>query len=483
MNGAIRACAALLPWLTLPFSLAGCRGPTAPPALVVVVSLDTLRADHVGAVRDGASLTPALDRLAAEGIRFRRARANANETRPSHAVLFTGRPASTLAPLDAFRLPAGTPTLAHALGAHGWQTAAFVAGGHMTRGAGLEQGFDLWNDTAEWGSLARTGDAALGWLDAQRDPARPAFLFVHGYDAHERYLKPSPFGYAFADRDSPARVARAGRVPGGTAGITGGLLTFEEGLLERETRIRPRLDTAHLALAPSLAPLRLTDADRAHLHGLYDGAVAWADAQLGRLVAGLDARGLLDTATVIVLSDHGEALGEAGFAHHRFELDETVLDVPLIVRLPGAEGAGGVVDDLVDLSDLAPTLLARAGIPPLAGADGHDLGPALAGTGRVGRAFSIAEGSVRQLAIADEDGALVLSGLSSSNPRLPSVARALPLDAPAWTRTGRARGDAEAAALREALASWREAHPPAAAPTEDAVVRGTRGAGYWSAGP
>jgi hypothetical protein len=200
-------------------------------------------------------------------------------------------------------------------------------------------------------------------------------------------------------------------------------------------------------------------------------------------VAGLDERGLLDAATVIVLSDHGEALGEAGFVHHRFELDDPVLDVPLIVRLPGAEGAGRVVDDLVDLSDLAPTLLARAGIPPLAGADGHDLGPAIAGTGRVGRAVSVAEGSVRQLAIAGEDGALVLSGLSPSNPRFAAVARALPLDAPAWTRTGSARGDVEAAALREALAAWREAHPPAAAPTEDAVVRGTRGAGYWSAGP
>jgi arylsulfatase A-like enzyme len=464
-------------------TLAGCHDATDPAPLVVMVSLDTLRADRVGALRDGTPLTPSLDRLATEGIRFVHARANANETRPSHAVLFTGRPASTLAPLDTFRLPPGTPTLAGALASHGWQTAAFVAGGHLARGAGLEQGFDSWNDTAEWGSLAQTGDAALGWLDRARDADRPAFLFVHGYDAHERYLKPSPFGYAFTDRDDPSRAARAGRMPGATAGIVGGLLTFEEGLLERETRIRPRLDATHLAAAPSLAALRWTDADRAHLSGLYDGGVAWADAQLGRFLAGLDARGLLDDATVIVLSDHGEALGEAGFVHHRFELDDAVLDVPLVVRLPGGAGAGRVVDDLVDLSDVTPTVLARAGIAPLAGADGHDLGPALAGTGPVGRTTSVAEGGVRQIAIASSTGALVLSGLSATNPRLPAVARALPLDAPAWTRTGSAREADTADTLRQTLVAWRETHPAAAPPPEASVVRGTRAAGYWSTAP
>ena len=479
-------------------TLAACDGGVATPGtgglpdasaapLVVLVSIDTLRDDHVGRVvgegARAASLTPNLDRLAREGVRFTHAYATANETRLSHASVFTGRYPSELSALDAFTLPREVPTLPEALGAYGWQSAAFVAGGHLAGRYGIGRGFGTWKDDADWGSLQATVPDALAWLDT-RDAARPTLLFVHGYDPHERALKPTPFGYAFADRDDGGRAAVAGRMHTGTAGIVDGVLTFEEGLLELTARTRPRFDATGLHADPELAPMALTAGDRAHLAGLYAGGVAWADAQFGRLMAGLDARGLLANATVVVFSDHGEGLGEQGVYHHRFHLSEETLHVPLLVRPPGGTPAGRTVEDVVDLTDLLPTVLGWAGATVPAGARGHDLGPAIDGSGRVGRAHAHAEGALRSVSVASATGRLTLGGLSVDNPALVGLARTLPLDAPAWTPTGdAARAEGGAETLRAALLTWREGLPRAAAAPTRAVVEGTRAGGYWSSSP
>lgn len=479
---------------TLLLSLLACSGASGPASdaapLVVIVSIDTLRDDFVGRkVGEGAraaSLTPNLDRFAQEGVRFTNAFATANETKLSHASLFTGRYPSELSTLDAFQVPKDVPTMAETLGVYGWQAAGFVAGGHLAGRFGVGRGFSPWKDDADWGSLADTVPDALAWLDGGpkgRDASKPALLFVHGYDPHERYLKPTPFGYAIADRDDPGRAAAAGRLPTGTAGIVDGLLTFEEGLLELTARTQPRFDAGHLHEDPALAPLALTEGDRAHLEGLYAGGVAWADAQFGRLMAGLDSRGLLDTATIVVLSDHGEGLGEDGVYHHRFHLTDATLHVPLLVRRPGGDGGGRTVDDLVDLTDLMPTVLAWAGAKAPAGVGGHDLAAALSGSGPVGRTHARAEGALRAVSTRSATGRLTLMGLSTDNPRLLDVAALLPLDAPAWTEEGDAAQWEAARALKDDLLTWRKALPAAPLPASPAVVEGTRSGGYWSTSP
>jgi hypothetical protein len=183
----------------------------------------------------------------------------------------------------------------------------------------------------------------------------------------------------------------------------------------------------------------------------------------------------------VVFSDHGEGLGEQGVYHHRFHLSEETLHVPLLVR-PAGGGPGRTVEDLVDLTDLLPTVLGWAGATVPAGARGHDLAPAIAGTGPVGRAHAHAEGALRSVSIASATGRLTLGGLSVDNPALPSLASTLPLDAPAWTATGDADGPASDA-LRSALVDWRKGLPRAPVAPTRAVVEGTRAGGYWSSSP
>ena len=175
------------------------RDPAAPPSSarpsVVVVSLDTLRADRLGCYGDERGLTPNLDRFAAEALLFENAFSQSNNTVQSHASLFTSRYPSELCRLGpAYRLGAGSPpTLAEVLSAYGYQAGAFVAGGHLDPSFGLDAGFQEYAAPAQWGSLYHTWPLALKWLD-RVDPARPTFLFLHGYDTHARYVKPTPFG-------------------------------------------------------------------------------------------------------------------------------------------------------------------------------------------------------------------------------------------------------------------------------------------------
>ncbi len=451
------------------FALAlACASP--PPALVVVVSLDTLRADRCGPWGGPPGLTPNLDRLATEGVVFTHAYATSNETRFSHASIFTGRWASELQPLDdGFHLPPGTPTLATILRAQGWRTAAFVAGGHVAREYGFDQGFEVFEDRWDYGSLMDTGRAAAAWLAAE-DPTQPTLLFVHGYDVHPRYLKPTPFGYSRADVDHPGRARLAGRLPDGTAGIVADRLTLEQGTLELMTRGRRRFDDAAVRADPALAALALTDADVAHVRGLYDGAVGWVDAALGRFLADLDAQRRLDGALVVVLSDHGEALGERGVYHHRFALDDSTTHVPLIVRFPDGARGGTAVDAAVDLTAIVPTVLAHAGLGPPAGALGPDL--AAWARGEVpATALAYAEGAERLLGVTDGPRRLVAEGLSPDNPWLVEGLRGLPADAPLY------RGDP---ALREALVAWRARLPRASGAPAPAAVETSRRAGYWS---
>ncbi len=401
----------------------------APPqrAGILVVSLDTLRADRLGAWGSTAGLTPNLDRFAAESVVFDRAFAQSNETLYSHAALFTSRYPDRLDAMDGtFRVPASTPTLADAFTGAGWATAGFVAGGHLSRSFGLDRGFAQWDDTSSWGSLRETSALALHWLDTRQGEA-PFFLFVHAYDTHDRYLRPSPFGYAFADPGDQGLGARLGRTVGGASSVLGGAWTERPDTPEL-LAASPRFDHGRAVreLDPTAAPL--SEADVLHLAALYDGAVAWEDACFGRFMAGLDARGLLDRITIVVLSDHGEELGEGGVFAHRATLDDAVTRVPLMVRLPGGAHGGRRLTGLVELVDVAPTLLDLAGVDAALYGDGQSLVRGIEGGEEVARSTAVSVGALRLLSVRGPTARLTAEGLSVDNPHLDALLAVAPLD-------------------------------------------------------
>jgi arylsulfatase A-like enzyme/Tfp pilus assembly protein PilF len=321
----------------LAFCVAGCTrsapSATRAPRNVLLITIDTLRADHVGAYGWTRARTPTLDRLAREGVAFDRAYAAAPITLPSHASILTGRyPPGHGSRDNGMRVSDAVPTLATELRARGFSTAAFVAAFPLDHQFGLDRGFDVYGDRlghepdgrpANERPASQVIDDAIAWLhlhaarlppDRPAPPARPFFLWVHLFEPH------APYGRA----------------------DTG----------------RPVVDR-------------------------YDEEVATADRETGRLLAALGPAA--DETLIVVAGDHGEAFGEHGeFAHSIFVYD-TTLRVPLIVCCPAAssgrgETARGVrVADPVSLVDVAPTVMRALG-GQMNGADGVDLAPALGGS-------------------------------------------------------------------------------------------------------
>ena len=187
--------------LALAVLLACDLGPTAPtadapttagPPPIVLISLDTLRPDRLGAWGSESGLTPNLDRVAAEAVVFERSYSQAGETLFSHASLFSGRYASELNRLTyTFSIPEEIPLLPQILKAYGYDTGAAVAGGQLDPAFGFDRGFDSYDVPGEWASLYHTVPRALAWLDDRgSDDPDPFLLFVHGYDAHHRWDHP-----------------------------------------------------------------------------------------------------------------------------------------------------------------------------------------------------------------------------------------------------------------------------------------------------
>jgi arylsulfatase A-like enzyme/Tfp pilus assembly protein PilF len=313
--------AACLAWL---LALAGC-GPApapGPPAAerFVLITIDTLRADHVGCYGAVDATTPTLDALAARGVRFESAISPAPLTLPAHATLLTALdpPGHGVRSNGLFRLRDELPTLAERMRGAGFATAAFVSAFVLDRRFGLARGFDIYDDALgvqdpdNPGVAARPADqsvdAALAWLA----DAPPRFLlWLHLYDPHAPYEPPVP---------------HASR----------------------------------------------------HLGAPYAGEIAFADAELGRLLAALDARFPASGTLVVATADHGESLGEHGEPTHAFTLYDATQRVPLLMAGPGLP-ADRVVASQVRLADVPATLLDAAGLEPLPDADGASLLPLVRG--------------------------------------------------------------------------------------------------------
>lgn len=337
----------LLLLLTLPTGCGRDPGPIfgAGPRRIIVVSLDTLRADHLGCYGYDAPTSPRLDALAADGVRCARATAPSNWTLPSHASLFTGL------------LPArhGVREQRHVLGeepAHlvetlrddGFATAAFTGGGFLHPRHGLDRGFDHydWQEEFEhaWDD---TLDEARAWLSRRRD--RDVFLFLHTFEIHVPYTAPPMYLRRFSDNHRMR---------------FGGLAVQIQALKRKGDELRPR--------------------DIADVVARYDAGIAYADDLLGRFLDWLAAEGLDGNLLLVVTSDHGEELWEHGdHGHNDDHLGPEVTDVPLLLRLPGGAAGGTVVPDEVSFLDVMPTVLDAAGLPRPAGLDGYSLLPEIDG--------------------------------------------------------------------------------------------------------
>ena len=310
---------------------AGIEEPAAPrvtetaerPNLIIYL-VDTLRADHLGCYGHDRDVSPHIDQFAAGATLFENARANAPWTLPAVASVMTGLwPPSHGVFEDTRRLAEEAVTLAEVLRDAGYQTASIVTNGFATDAYGLEQGFEeLTLITTPRRKSSRVHEEAVAWLE-KRDPERPFFLYLHTIDPHKPYLPTD----------------------------------------ELRQRFAPRADPVWRQIVANPAKQRWPPNDFviAQLRALYDAEIAENDATFGQTLDALQAAGLYDDALIVFLSDHGEEFYEHGAWTHASDLYREVLDVPLIVKLPG-QRQGRRVAELVQQIDLMPTILGHLGI-------------------------------------------------------------------------------------------------------------------------
>jgi arylsulfatase A-like enzyme/Tfp pilus assembly protein PilF len=286
---------------------------------VVLISIDTCRADRLSCYGYAKKSTPNVDAVARDGVLFKQALVSVPMTLPSHCSMMTGvyPPVHGVRTNDGYRLLASNVTLAKTLRDAGFQTAAFVAGFPLDARFGLDQGFDTYDghfDKEGGKHDRRTAEEVttrgLAWLDAH--DKKPFFLFLHYYDAHHPYHPPAPFDKTFADDP-------------------------------------------------------------------YAGGIAYIDSWIGRVVDHLRANGLYDNTLLMIVGDHGESLGEHGELTHSFYVYQATLHVPLIIRAPGLGTKGQEIEQMVNLVDLMPTTLSLLGLAPPKRVDGADLRDRLAG--------------------------------------------------------------------------------------------------------
>jgi len=293
---------------------------------VFLITIDTLRADHVGCYGYEKIRTPALDSLATQGIRFTQAFTPSPITNSSHTSILTGLLPSSHGVSD-FGVPLASthPTLAELLAKQGYHTSAFIGAVILDSkrlAPGLDRGFEFYDNFPErvtaksrWGRLERRGmqveQHAESWMNAH--PAGPHFAWVHFYDPHDPYEPPAPYATLYKDQ-------------------------------------------------------------------LYDGEIAYADSALGHFLDYLKKKGWYDGALIVVVGDHGEGLGEHHEDTHGIFLYDSTMHVPLLMKLPENREAGKVVEAQVRTTDIMPTILQILGLPTPGKLDGASLSSLFGGS-------------------------------------------------------------------------------------------------------
>lgn len=373
---------------------------------VVVISIDSLRADHTGPYGHAPefapelAVTPNLDRLAAGGATFEDAWTTSSWTLPAHVALMTGlNDRAHRVELDDFQIDPLRTTLAESFQRDGYATGGAFSGPYLDPKYGFDRGFDDYRSAmttpAEFARMVEEENArrraqgrpavsprevdqmrdrlshwdltsprvnafAREFLDRHRDGR--FFLFLHYFDAHYDYLP---------DRGDPELPARFD--PGYRGDFSGENWYFDERVMSWPSREAP------------WGERRIGERDLRHALALYDAEIHWVDRHVGEVLDRIAAAGLEDETIVIVLADHGDEFFEHGSIGHRSTLHAENVQIPLIVRVPGSGQSGQRVPHLARIIDVAPSLLDWCGLPPLAEAQGASLRPLMetgAGDGR-----------------------------------------------------------------------------------------------------
>lgn len=458
-------------------TLAGCERPSPPPSdalscgdcNLVLISIDTLRADHLGCYGYARETSPRIDALAGQGVRFGRAYAASYHTADSHMSAFTALYPSvhgvrnTRNAASAEPLAAGARTLAEQLRGAGLRTWGYHAGGNISPTYGFGRGFEeyVWTNSEIGPVLDRLDRLAAG-------PPERFYLFFHTYRPHDPYLPDAPFAGLWARDDASDVVSSTEQLEA---------LLSEGDFAEKRRRFWERFDPED-------------PADLEKVIALYDGEIRQVDQEIGAILDRIDRLG--QRTLVVLMSDHGEEFHEHGrFLHD--QLYDEVLRVPLVIRHPDRHRAGTVVEAPVSLVDLAPTLLDVLGLPPLAGVQGRSLRPLIEEPGRnaarpifAEKVVGLDEASGR---VVGSNRALVARGLKllrlgGGDTHLfdldedPREARDVAAERPETLGALSAaieRRSAENARLRQAL---RSGAPPPAADLDDQTVEQLRALGY-----
>jgi arylsulfatase A-like enzyme len=299
---------------------------------ILFISIDTLRADHLGCYGYQRPTSPHFDRLAAEGVRFARAVAPSSFTLPSHVSMFTGQEMGVHHVASAGTAIADrVVTITEVLHDAGYATFGFGCAPYLKRQFGFAQGFDFYDDRlanvgVRESHAAVTSDKVVNRaLQRIKEPrGKPWFVFMHMWDPHFDYVPPPPYNTMFS-----------GDYHGGFS-----MHNFEQ----------------NHGFVVGMDP-----ADYAYTVSQYDGEIAWTDSQLGRLFDALKKMGLWEKTAIVLTADHGEEFLDHGQRGHGHSLYDELVHVPLIVKLPGA-ASHKVIDCAVSLIDLYPTLAELAGV-------------------------------------------------------------------------------------------------------------------------
>lgn len=318
--------------------------PEPPPRNVLLVTIDTLRSDHCSVQGYARKTTPQLERFAGRGARFELAYAPTATTAPTHATILTSLyPIAHGLRKNGEVLNADLRTLAEILKDRGYRTAAVVSSFVLDAKFGFSQGFDAYDDDFEAASATMreqvwqdheiggafdqpaniATDKAIRWLRQPRSAQQPFFLWVHYFDPHAPYVPPEPFASRFTRQDA--------------------------------------------------------DSDLEAQIAAYDGEIAFADGEIGRLLEFIDSSALSPDTLVVITADHGEGLMQHGHPHHGAQIYEEAVRVPLLVRLPGRVAEGKTFGEPVELVDLLPTVLELTGIEAQGGLEGRSLAGVLEG--------------------------------------------------------------------------------------------------------
>ncbi len=312
---------------------------TKPPRGIILISLDTLRADHLGIYGYHRNTSPSIDAFAKESIVFEHAVVQSPWTLPSHMSIMTSLyPSFHGVTKRTERLADEHVTLAELLREGGYRTAAFTDGGYMRAVFGFNQGFDFYGGFRRRG-IARILPEVKKWLD--KNKSNPFFLFIHCYDIHQPYDPPPPYNSIF--HDFP---------------YTG--------------HLTPNCKTL---LAAWMNRLKVNDEDLHHIIALYDGGIRYTDKKIGEFLSYLRDSGLEDQSLIIITSDHGEEFKEHGSFLHWQLYHRPNLHVPSIMRIPNYPKKEIRITELVRSIDLLPTILEIAGLPTHSKAQGRSLLP------------------------------------------------------------------------------------------------------------